>query len=177
MSDEKIKPIKNEQYPKINFDNEKIYTTFGNSILAQEKLTYTHGSIVILYIVYLESGNVGYHLGNIDYLEMCLFGGITTTNNTYSGHVFFFSTKNNFHNDDNIAKNLIIYGADLSNSSVLVSGKGSVKINDTEAIRAKDELKAHCTIPNKKFVSSLSICQICYNGDDSYLFVNNIQQY
>ena len=38
-------------------------------------------------------------------------------------------------------------------------------------IQAKSELKTKCTLPQKFILS------VHYNGDDSYLFVNNIQQY
>ena len=52
-------------------------------------------------------------------------------------------------------------------------GNGSIKIFNTTTIQAKDKLKANCTIPNKKFMLSLH-----YDVDnDSYLFVNNLQQY
>ena len=51
-------------------------------------------------------------------------------------------------------------------------GKGSVSITRTETIKAKKEIKTNCTITNEKFVLSLH-----YNGDDSYLFVNGIQQH
>ena len=51
-------------------------------------------------------------------------------------------------------------------------GKGSLSITSTETIEAKKEIKTNCTITNEKFVLSLH-----YNGDNSYLFVNGIQQY
>ena len=57
-------------------------------------------------------------------------------------------------------------------NSILFLGKGSISITSTETIKAKDELKTNCTITNKKFVLPLH-----YNGDNSYLFVNSIQQY
>ena len=53
---------------------------------------------------------------------------------------------------------------------ILTLGKGSVQINNT-TIQAKSELKTNCTLPQKLILS------VHYNGDDSYLFVNNIQQY
>ena len=77
------------------------------------------------------------------------------------------------------ARDLIIFGADLGDSShaenkinnILVLGKNSVKLSNT-TIQAEDELKTNCTIFGQKFVLSLH-----YNGDDSYLFVNGTQQY
>ena len=54
------------------------------------------------------------------------------------------------------AKNLIIFGTDLSSCShaenkknnILLLGKGSVKIINTTTIQAEDELKTNCMIPN-----------------------------
>ena len=52
----------------------------------------------------------------------------------------------------------------------MILGKGCVQINNTN-IQAKSELKTNCTLPPKFILS------VHYNGDGSYLFVNNIQQY
>ena len=76
------------------------------------------------------------------------------------------------------AKNLIILGVDTGDgdktteNNILVLGKCSVSITRTETIKAKKEIKTNCTKTNEKFVLYLH-----YNGDDSYLFVNGIQQY
>ena len=77
------------------------------------------------------------------------------------------STGNSTHPDGGNGRNAIIFGADLSNStlrannktqSVLVLGRGLIqKINDTST----------STVDNKIFCLSLH-----YNGDNSYLFVN-----
>ena len=66
---EKIKTHKNMAPPELSFNREKIYLNFsGHSVLAQEKVTYTHGSIVNLYIVYLISTNSSTTANN-DYLD------------------------------------------------------------------------------------------------------------
>ena len=57
----------------------------------------------------------------------------------------------------------------LTKNNILILDKGSVQIYNT-TIQAKNELKTNCTLPQK------FILPIHYNGDDSYLFVNNIQQ-
>ena len=54
----------------------------------------------------------------------------------------------------------------------LALGKGSIKISDTITVHAKDELKTNCMILNTRYILSVH-----YNGDDSYLFVNGVQQY
>ena len=110
-----------------------------------------------------------------------MFGVANLSGNKYTGYGISFSSKIYPHKDSGKnTKNLIIFGVDLSSSSyteneknsVLVLGKGSVKITNTTTIQAEDELKTNCMIPNKKFVLSVH-----YNGDNSYLFINGIQQY
>ena len=113
-----------------------------------------------------------------------LFGKINVTPNTdtskykYSGGYGFAFQKNKplLHpSDGKYALNLIIFGCDTSDSKnhILVLGKESIQINET-TIKAE---KMHPTnfistgSNNKKAVLSLY-----YNGDDSYLFVNSIQQ-
>ena len=69
-------------------------------------------------------------------------------------------------------------GADLSDSNdeetkknnILCLGEDFFQINNS-TIQAKSELKTNCILP-RKFILSAH-----YNGDDSYLFINNIQQY
>ena len=50
-------------------------------------------------------------------------------------------------------------------------GENSIELSDT-TFQAKDEIKTNCTIPYQKYFLSLR-----YNGDNSYLFVNGVQQH
>ena len=59
-------------------------------------------------------------------------------------------------------------------NNILVLGKNFVKLINT-TIQAEDELKTNCPAPHKKNCIVLVI--IFYNGDNFYLFVNNVQQY
>ena len=140
------------------------------------------GSIVNIYIVYktsLKTINSNFVFKN------CLFGAIKVANTTncdtdkwqFSGHGIGFDSTGNFtHPDDGKdAKNVIIFGANLSNSrhatnktqSVLVLGHGLIqKINDT-TIYAEKMYSRNFTVDNKIFCLSLH-----YNVDNSYLFVN-----
>ena len=71
---------------------------------------------------------------------------------------------------------LIISGADLSSSthannktrSILVLGKDFIKGIDNATIYAEKTFSTNFTVANKKFCLSLH-----YNGDSSYLFVND----
>ena len=105
--------------------------------------------------------------------------GATAFGKKWSGYDLAFGIKDYVHTESvKNAKNLIILGADTSDvdktteNNILVLGKGSVSITRTETIELKKEIKTNCTITNEKLVLSLH-----YNGDDSYLFVNGIQQY
>ena len=94
----------------------------------------------------------------------------------YSGYGIGFDHTGEFtHPEDNLARNIIIFGADMSGSvhasnktqNILVLGKAFIqKINNT-TIHAEKMYSHNFTVENKIFVLSLH-----YNGDNSYLFVN-----
>ena len=97
----------------------------------------------------------------------------------YSGYGIGFNSKGEFtHPDGGNGKNVIIFGDDLSNSShinnktehVLVLRRDFLqKINDT-TIYAEKMHSPNFTVDNKMFGLRLH-----YNGDNSYLFVNEQQ--
>ena len=77
MSDETIKHW-NSLAPALNYVGNKINVTFDERCLKQDKITYTHGTIVNIYIVYELSSN----LNNLDFaLENCLFRALKLTKN------------------------------------------------------------------------------------------------
>ena len=73
MSDEIIKPpttSSNSPAPELNYFIKKIKVKFNGSCLKQNKIIYTHGTIVNIDIVYKLSSN----LNNFDFaIENCLF--------------------------------------------------------------------------------------------------------
>ena len=128
------------------------------------------GPTVNIYIVYKTSPKtINYNFIFRD----CLFGGIRITNTTnsdtdkwqYSGYGVGFNSTGSFtHPDDGQnAKNVIVFGADMTNTihatnktqSVLVLGHGLIqKINDT-TIYAKKVYSLNFTVDNKIFCLSL----------------------
>ena len=52
MSNETIKPLTNSFAPELSYFINKIKVTFNINCLIQDKITYTHGTIVNIYIVY-----------------------------------------------------------------------------------------------------------------------------
>ena len=140
------------------------------------------GPIVNIYIVYKTSLKT---IKSSFVFKNVLFGAIKITNTTnsdtdkwqYSGYGIGFDSTGSFaHPDDGKdAKNIIIFGANMSNSrhstnktqSILVLGHGLIqKINDT-TIYAKKIYSPNFSVDNKTFCLSLH-----YNDDNSYLFVN-----
>ena len=52
LSDEKLKSLQDENFPKLLYGKEKVYLNFRNDVLAQEENSYTHDHIVNLSIIY-----------------------------------------------------------------------------------------------------------------------------
>ena len=83
LSDERISCITVSNYsftPFLNCYGTKARVEFSGSCLKQDKIKYTHGKVVNLYIVYEISNSI-----NIRYyptLENCLFGAVSLTKNT-----------------------------------------------------------------------------------------------
>ena len=81
MSNEKIGSAKASNYdqsPKLVYDNARIKLSFSGDLLKQDKITYSHGPIVNIYVVYRlapRTNNSGVTLEN------CLFGAVKLTNN------------------------------------------------------------------------------------------------
>ena len=94
----------------------------------------------------------------------------------YSGYGLESDSSGQFsHPQGGMAKNIIIFGVDLSNSihvtnetqNILILGHGlTQKVNNT-TIYAEKMYSPNFSAENKIFCLSLH-----YNGDDSYLFVN-----
>ena len=106
LSDETIKlpsTSDNSLTPSINYisNTYKIRVKFTVSCLKQSnKLTYTHGKVVNIYIVY-ELGASSSH-NNDPTLKNCLFGAVTLTKNAdiekygYSGYGIGFDRRSSF---------------------------------------------------------------------------------
>ena len=129
---------------KTIYDNVRIKVRFNGDLLRQTQVTYNHESIVNIYIVYEATPDT--KTTNIT-LENCLFGAIKLTKNSdndkykYSGYGIGIDTGGSFsHPSGGNGTNVIIFGADLSNSvhannkvnNILVLGKGFLQgINGT----------------------------------------------
>ena len=165
--------------PELVYDNARIKLKRTGAPLKQDKVTHNHGPIVNIYIVYrLILNSVYFGLT----VENSLFGAVKLTKGAdiskckHYGYGIGFDSKGNFtHPNGGYDTNVIIFGADLSNSkhannktrSILVLGKDFIQGVDIATIYAEKMYSPSFTVNNKTFCLSLH-----YNGDNSGLFVN-----
>ena len=131
MSNESIKPPSapnNFLTPSLNYLGTKIRVKFGGSCLKQDEVTYTHGKIVNIYIVYEINKNDNAVISDPT-LENCLFGAVTLTKNAdigkygYSGYGIGIDRKGSFSfSSGGYGQNVIIFGVNM-NSSIHIDTK------------------------------------------------------
>ena len=112
-------PANNFLTPSLNYLGTKTRVKFNGSCLKQDKVTYTHGKIVNIYIVY-ELGASSSHI-NDPTIKKCLFGAVTLTKNAdiekykYSGYGIEFDRRSSFSfPDGGFGQDVIIFGVDMS---------------------------------------------------------------
>ena len=141
LSNESIKPPSgpnNFLTPSLNYLGNKTRVKLSGSCLKQDKVTYKHGNIVNIYIVY-EINKKDNTVISDPTLENCLFGAVTLTKNDdidkymYSGYGTGFDRKSSFSfSSGGYGQNVLIFGADMStsihienkNKDILVLGRG-----------------------------------------------------
>ena len=82
MSDERINSIKTTNHnisPNLDYYGTKTRVEFNGGCLKQDKVTFNHGKVVNIYIVYEISKSI--NIRNYPTLENCLFGLVTLTKN------------------------------------------------------------------------------------------------
>ena len=174
----------NNNSPTLLNKNNRLGVTFNGNYMKQNKLGYSHGKIVTLYIVYELKNR---RIDNPDFtVQNGLFGAVKITKNAntshykYKGYGICFDSESSFSFDNRIdAKNVIIFGVNTSNSShstnktqnIYVLGKDFLQQINNTTIYAETIYKTNFTEQSKKFVLSLQ-----YNDDNSYLFVNGSQE-
>ena len=129
LSAESIKPpttSDNSLTPELNYYGTKTRVKFTGSCLKQPKISYTHGKVVNIYIVY-ELNKI--YTKTTPTLVNCLFGAVSLTKNAdidkykYSGYGIGFDRVNFYSFGNGFGRNVIIFGVDMS-SSVHVDNKG-----------------------------------------------------
>ena len=117
LSNERISFTKTSNYdqsPYLVYDNARIKLEFRRDLLKQDKVTYNHGPIVNIYIVYRLIPGVN---NSGVTLENCLFGAAKLTKTTdidkykYSGYGIGFDSRVSFtHPSSGYGKNVINLG-------------------------------------------------------------------
>ena len=112
-------------------------------MIKQDKITYTHGKIVNIYIVY-EINKKDNTVISDPTLENCLFGTFTLTKNAdidkygYSGYEIGFDRKGSFSFPaGGYGQNVIIFGADMSSSLHIDNKKKHINIRNRSNARAR----------------------------------------
>ena len=133
-------------------------------------------NIYIVYELISSAINIGITLHN------CLFGAVKLTRNAdidkckHSGYGIGFDSSGSFtHPSGGCGRNVIIFGADLSSSKhsnnktrrILVIGRDFIQGITGTTIYAEKIYSTNFIVDIKKICLSLN-----YNGDNSYLFVN-----
>ena len=168
----------------MNYYGTKIRVKCIGDCLKQQKITYNHGKVVNIYIVYslgASSSNYGDPT-----IKNCLFGAVTLIKNAdidkygYSGYRIWFDRRGSFSfPGGGFGQNVIIFGADMSSSAhaddkkkdILILGKGPTQGLE-HILTAEKMYSINFTVTNIKLCLSLR-----YNGANSYLFVNGTEIY
>ena len=182
LSAETIKPpttSDNILTPAVSYYGTKTRVKFIGSCLKQPKISYTHGKVVNIYIVY-ELGASSSH-NNDPTLKNCLFGAVTLTKNAdidkygYSCYGIGFDRKSSFSfPGGGFGSNVIIFGVDMNSSAhvdnkkkyIFILGKGPPQGLE-HTLTAEKMYSINFTVTKTKFCLSLH-----YNGANSYLFVD-----
>ena len=129
LSDENITASTTSDYkldPQLNYFGTKTRVEFRGSCVKQDKITYTHGKIVNIYIV-CELDMI--YVKTRPTLVNCLIGAVILTKNAdfnkykYSGYEIEFDRGSVYSVGNGFCRNVIIFEVDMS-SSVHVDNKG-----------------------------------------------------
>ena len=185
LSNKTIKPpatSDNSLNPKVSYYGAKARLEFRGSCLKQDKVTFSHGKIINIYIVYeLDKTYV-----KTDHTVVnCLSEAVSITKNAdiaknkYSGYgIGFNRTGVYLLPDDSFGRNVVIFGVDMSFSvhidnkgkDTLILGKGPTQGLDEHSLTAEKMYSINFTDHRKKCCLSLH-----YNGANSYLLVNGTE--
>ena len=168
--------------PTLSYSGTKTKLKFTGSYLKQDQISYTHGKVVNIYIVY-ELGASSSH-NNDPTLKNCLFGAVTLTKNAdidkygYSGYGIGFDRRSSFSfPGGEFGQNILIFGVDMSSSAHIDNKQKDIlflRKRPTQGLEhtAEKMYSINCTVKKKKFCLSLH-----YNAGNSYLFMNGTEIY
>ena len=153
-------------------------------MLKHSKISYTHGKVVNVYIVYEPGASSS--SDNDCTLKNCLFGAVTLTKNAdienygYSGYGIGVDRRSSFSFPGTaFGQNVLIFAVDMSSSphidnkkkDILVLGKGPTQGLES-TLTAEKMYSINFKLTKKKFFLNLH-----YNEVNSYLIVNETEVY
>ena len=167
ISNESIKPpttSNNSLTPELNYYGTKTRVKFIRSCLKQSKISYIHGKVVNIYIVYELAASSSHDSDPT--IKNCLFGAVTLTKNAdiekyrYSGYAIGFDRRSSFSfTVGGFGQNVSIFGADMSTSihidnkkkDILVLGRGPTQGLES-TLTAEKMYPINFTVTKKIFV-------------------------
>ena len=141
ISNEKIEPPETKNALKVLFEEIWPYLKIDSfKSLAQAKVTYTHESIVNIYIVYLMPDITD--TKRSDLMRYGLFGATAyNTDKKLVGYGVGFGTQNYRHYDSKEARNSVIVGPNsFDSSNALVLGMGNIKRKTNDKLLFKQKI-------------------------------------
>ena len=136
LSDERINYIRTPNYsftPSLDYYGTKTRVEFNGSCLKQDSVTFNHGKVVNIYIVYEISKSIDIR----DYLtlENCLFGAVSLSRTAgirrykYSGYGIGFDRHGSLSSPGiGLCRNVISFGVDMSSSTKIDNRKKDILI-------------------------------------------------
>ena len=135
-SDGSIKPFPTSDKsltPLIDYYSYQMRVKFNRSILRQSKVSYTHGKIVNIFIVYDLLGSSSH--SDDPTLKKCLFGAVTLTKNAgidkygYSGYGIGFDRRGSFSfPGGGFGRNVLMFRVDMSFSAHIHNKKKDILV-------------------------------------------------
>ena len=113
--------------PSVDYFGTKARVKCNGEFLKQEKITFNHGKIVNIYSLYEIERIV--NISSYPTLENCLFGAVKLTKHVdidqykYSGYGIGFDRKGFFSIRDEVGRDVIISGVDMSYPRILIIRK------------------------------------------------------
>ena len=170
LSAKSIKPLTtsdNSFTPALSSYGAKTGAKFVGSCLKQPKISFTHGKVENIYIVYELCASSSHN--NDPTLKICLFGAVTLTKNAdidkygYSSYGIVFDRRSSFSfPGGGFGQNVIIFGVDMSSSAhidnqkkdILILAKGPAQGLE-HTLTAETMYSINLTVTKKKFCLSL----------------------
>ena len=176
-SDNSLKPILSYYLAS------RVRVKFSGSCLKQDKITFAHGNVVNIDIVYELCASSSKNSDPT--IKSSLFGAVTLTTNPdidkyrYSGYGIGFDRRSNFSfPGGGFGQNIIMFGTDINSSphidnkgkDILIPGRGPPQELGEHSLTAERIYSINFTLTKKKICLNLH-----YNGANIYLFVNGTE--